>query len=159
MNYINFILSNMKAFTNLLKKNPAIWDSILLILRIWFGYVMIKNGFVFFKIVSSGEERKIIEDWFGGKLHFPLPVFMACLAKGSEVFGGLFVLLGLFTRVSALFVFITMLVATLVANTGIGWDVYGTITLSFAFFALLFIYWGGGKFALDRMIWRRENPV
>jgi putative oxidoreductase len=144
----------MDPFTNLLKRYPATWDIILVILRIWFGYVMIKNGFVFFKIISSASEQKVIEEWFGSQLHFPAPVFMACLAKGSEFFGGLFVALGLFTRVSALFVFITMLVATLVANTGIGWDVYGTITLSFALFALLFIYWGGGKFALDRFIFK-----
>src|ERR1700753_1294326 len=142
----------MKTIINPLNKYPITWAFILLILRIWFGYVMIKNGYVFFKIVSSADGQKVIQDWFGTKLHFPFPIFMACLAKGSEFFGGLFVLLGLFTRISALFVFITMLVATLVANTGIGWDVYGTITLSFAFFALLFMYWGGGRFALDRFI-------
>jgi len=148
----------MYPFINLLKRYPATWDIILLILRIWFGYVMMKNGFVFFKIVSSASEQKIIGDWFGGQLHFPAPVFMACLAKGSEFFGGLLVTVGLFTRVSALFVFIAMLVATLVANTGIGWDVYGTITLSFAFFALLFIYWGAGKFALDRIFPKKNTP-
>jgi putative oxidoreductase len=147
----------MNAITKLVNKTPAIWNVILLILRIWFGYVMMKNGFVFFKIVSSPAERKVIEDWFGGQLHFPLPVFMACLAKGSELFGGLFVLLGLFTRISALFVFITMLVATLVANTGIGWDVYGTITLSFALFALLFIYWGSGKYGLDNIFQKKKT--
>jgi len=65
-------------------------------------------------------------------------------------------MLGRFTRVSALFVCITMLVATLHANLGIGWDVYGTITLSFCLFAVLFIYWGGGRFALDNVI-RKKN--
>jgi putative oxidoreductase len=149
----------MNAITNLVNKNPSIWDIILLILRIWFGYVMMKNGFVFFKIVSSPAEQKVIQDWFGGQLHFPLPVFMACLAKGSEFFGGLLVALGLFTRVSALFVFITMLVATLVANTGIGWDVYGTITLSFALFALLFMYWGAGKYGLDAIFLKSKKAV
>jgi len=137
-------------------KFPILWDIILLILRIWFGYFMMKSGFVFFQILTSEEERKIIIDWFGKGLHFPFPVFMACLAKGSEFFGGLFVMLGLFTRVSALFVCITMLVATLHANLGIGWDVYGTITLSFCLFAVLFIYWGGGRFALDNVI-RKKN--
>ena len=147
----------MNAITNLINKTPALWDIILLILRIWFGYVMMKSGFVLFRILSSGDERKVIEDWFGKGLHFPFPVFMACLAKGSEFFGGLFVLLGLFTRVSALFVCITMLVATISANTGIGWDVYGTITLSFCLFALMFIYWGAGKYALDNVIKQRKN--
>jgi len=147
----------MDIKTKVFNKDPALWDIILLILRAWFGYVMIKNGAVFFRILSSADERKVIEDWFGNQLHFPLPVFMACLAKGSEFFGGLFVLLGLFTRVSALFVFVTMLMATLVANTGKGWDVYGTITLSFCLYALVFIYWGGGKYALDALIWRSRN--
>jgi len=118
----------------------------------WFGYFMMKSGFIVFRILTSVDERVDIEHWFGGKLHFPLPIVMACLAKGSEFFGGLLVLLGLFTRVSALFVFITMVTATLVANTGIGWDVYGTITLSFAFFSLIFVYWGSGKYGLDAVI-------
>ncbi len=147
----------MKPITNLSNKYPALWDLILLILRIWFGYVMMKNGFVFFKIVSSAAEQKVIQDWFGGQLHFPFPIFFGSLAKGSEFFGGLFVMLGLFTRISGLFVFITMLTATLIANTGIGWDVYGTITLSFALYALLFIYWGSGRYGLDRLIWKRKN--
>lgn len=147
----------MKSVTSRLDQNHIAWNIILLLTRIWFGYFMMKSGFIVFRILSSANERVDIEQWFGGKLHFPLPVFMACLAKGSEFFGGLFVLLGLFTRVSALFVFITMLVATLVANTGIGWDVYGTITLSFAFFALLFVYWGGGRYALDSLIWQKRN--
>jgi len=155
--YINFISQTMNTITKLTNKNPAAWDIILLILRIWFGYFMMKSGFVFFHILGSADERKAIEDWFGTGLHFPFPVFMACLAKGSEFFGGLFVMLGLFTRLSALFVFITMLLATLVANTGIGWDVYGTITLSFCLFALIFMYWGGGKYALDNIIKKRKN--
>lgn len=157
MKCVNFIFQTMNIISNLINKSPSAWDVILLLLRIWFGYFMMKSGFVFFHILSSADERKVIDDWFGKGLHFPAPVLMACLAKGAEFFGGLFVMSGLFTRLSALFVFITMLVATLVANTGIGWDVYGTITLSFCLFALIFIYWGGGKYALDNIIMKTQS--
>ena len=132
--------------------NTVAWNIILFILRIWFGYFLMKNGRVFFQILTSADQRKFFEYWFGKELHFPFPVFMGCLAKGSEFFGGLMVMAGLFTRVFAGLASFTMLVATLFANTGAGWDPYGMLTLSFCLFGIIFVYWGAGKYSIDQLI-------
>jgi uncharacterized membrane protein YphA (DoxX/SURF4 family) len=138
--------------------NDVAWNIILLILRIWFGYFLMKNGRVFFQILTSADQRKFFEYWFGKELHFPLPVVMGCLAKGSEFFGGLFVMFGLFTRVFAFLASFTMLVATITANSGAGWDPYGMLTLSFCLFGIIFVYWGAGRYAIDALI-KKRNPA
>ncbi len=132
-------------------KTTRLWDIIILILRIWLGYQMIHNGRFFYQMFSSEEDRKFFEGWFGNGLHFPFPLFMAFLAKGAEFFGGILVLLGVFTRVGASLIAFTMLVATLAANLGKNFEVDGTITISYCLFAVIFIYWGGGKFAIDSL--------
>jgi len=129
----------------------AIGDVIMLILRIWVGYIMMTNGRFFFRLFYSDEDRKFFEGWFGHGLHFPFPLFMAFLAKGGEFFGGLLVLPGLFTRVGAFLIAFTMLVATLSANIGKNWGVDGTITVSFCIMAIVIMYAGGGKYALDSL--------
>src|SRR5271163_169048 len=99
-------------------RNSNPWDIILLILRIWLGYQMMKNGKFFFQMLYSQEYRNFFIGWFGKTLHFPFPLLMAYLAKGAEFFGGLLVLLGLYTKVGASLIAFTMLVATLTANLG-----------------------------------------
>jgi uncharacterized membrane protein YphA (DoxX/SURF4 family) len=125
------------------------WDIILLVLRLWLGYQMMKNGKYIFQMPFSEEYRKFFESWFGNTLHIPFPLTMAYLAKGAEFFGGLLVFLGLFTRVGAFLIAFTMAVATVVANLGKNWGVDGTITVSFCLFAVVLIYWGSGKYAIS----------
>ena len=147
----------MSAITKPITKTNKLWDIILLILRIWFGYVMMKNGKFFFEMFTSAGDRKFFEGWFGNSLHIPFPLVMAFVAKGAEFFGGLLVLLGLFTRVGASLVAFTMLVATLTANIGKNWGVDGTITVSFCLFAVVFIYWGGGRYAIDSLFKKAQS--
>jgi putative oxidoreductase len=82
---------------------------------------------------------------------------MAFLAKGGEFFGGILVLTGLFTRVGAFLIAFTMLVATLVANLGKNWGVDGTITVSFCVFAIVLLYWGGGKYSVDSLLVKNKT--
>jgi len=123
-------------------------DIILLMLRIWLGYEMMKNGKYIFQMPFSESDRKFFEYWFGHDLHFPFPLHMAYLAKGAEFFGGLLVLLGLFTRVGAALIAFTMFIATLTANLGKNWGVDGTVTVSFCLMAIMIINYGGGRYAL-----------
>ena len=141
----------INAITKPINKTTTLWDIILLILRIWLGYVMLKNGKSFFSLISSEEDRKFFISWFGNDLHFPFPLFMAYLAKGAEFFGGLFILSGCFTRVAASLVAFDMLVATLTNNLGKNWGIESSITISYCLFAIIFIYWGGGKYAVDSL--------
>jgi uncharacterized membrane protein YphA (DoxX/SURF4 family) len=103
----------------------------------------------FYEMFTSQPDRDFFEHWFGKELHFPIPLFMAFLAKGGEFFGGILVLTGLFTRVGAFLIAFTMLVATLTANLGKNWEPDGTITISYCIIAIPLLYWGGGKYALD----------
>jgi uncharacterized membrane protein YphA (DoxX/SURF4 family) len=77
---------------------------------------------------------------------------MAYLAKGAEFVRGLLVFLGLFTRAGAFLIAVTMMVATLVANIGRNWDVDGTITVSFCLLAVIFLYWGPGKYSVSSLL-------
>src|SRR4030095_10476564 len=92
------------------------WNIYLLLARLWLGYSMIKGGQSILRFFSSQELRHFFQNWFGNELGLPAPLAMAFLAKGTEFFGGFFVCLGMFTRVSASLIAIVMLVATLVAN-------------------------------------------
>ena len=53
---------------------------------------------------------------FVGKLGFPAPDFFAWAAGLSELVGGIFIALGLMTRVSGFFLLQTMLVAVFLAH-------------------------------------------
>src|SRR5947209_229457 len=90
---------------------------VLLFIRIWLGYRMITASFSSVTgILTSPSEREFFTKWFGSELHFPFPLVMAFLAKGSELVGGIFVLIGLFTKKAAGLIAITMFIATITAN-------------------------------------------
>ena len=128
---------------------------LLLLLRIWFGYTMMDNG----RFIFNKSNEDFFLNWFGNELHFPAPMLMFYLAKGSEFFGGLFIFLGLITRIAAAFIAFTMMVATVTANRNQIFGGDGSITISFFLFAILFIYTGGGKWSSDYLIFikKKEN--
>ena len=134
----------------------SIWNIVLLLVRIWLGYRMFTASYSSVTgIIFHPEERAFFEKWFGEELHFPMPLAMAFLAKGSELAGGIFVFAGLFTRASASLIAFTMLVATLTANLGKDFNIDGGFTISYFLFALILIVEGGGKYSLDYLLSRR----
>lgn len=88
------------------------------------------------------------------ELGFPLPGLFAWAAGLSEFVGGLCLALGLATKPSACFVFITMLVAGLLRHAD---DPFATKEKAFlyAIIALTFMLVGSGKFGLDALLRRR----
>jgi uncharacterized membrane protein YphA (DoxX/SURF4 family) len=135
----------------------TVWNIVLLLTRIWLGYRLFTASYSsVVGILTSPTERLFFQKWFGEELHFPLPVLMAFLAKGAELSGGIFLLLGLFTRISASLVAFTMFIATITANLGENWTIDGGFTISYFFFALIFIVQGGGKFSFDYLLSRRR---
>ncbi|HEX3080160.1 MAG TPA: DoxX family protein, partial [Puia sp.] len=86
-------------------------DIIVLLVRIWLGYRMFTASYSsVVGILFHPGERAFFIKWFGEELHFPWPLTMAFLAKGSEMTGGIFVLIGLFTRPAAALIAFTMLI-------------------------------------------------
>ena len=102
------------------------------------------------KLVQSRDHlAKTLGGWVDD---FPAPLLMYYLAKGSEFFGGLFLFIGIFTRVAGGLVAFTMLVATLTANLHSIYDGDGAITISFFLFALLFVFIGPGKWSIGYLL-------
>jgi len=131
---------------------------VLLLVRIWLGYAMFMASYVsVIDIIFHPGERAFFEKWFGEELHFPMPLTMAFLAKGSELAGGIFVFAGLFTRPSASLIAFTMLVATLTANLGKNFNIDGGFTISYCLFALVLVVEGGGKYSLDYLLFSRNT--
>jgi uncharacterized membrane protein YphA (DoxX/SURF4 family) len=136
--------------------NPGLRNVILLLIRIWLGYRMTGASFSsVIDILFHPGERAFFEKWFGQELHFPMPVTMAFLAKGSELLGGVLVFLGLFTKPAAFLIAFTMTIATLTANLGENWIIDGGFTVSYVLFALVLLTEGSGKYSLDFLLGRR----
>jgi len=136
----------------------SLWSILMTALRIWLGYRMITASYSsVVGILTSEKEREFFIKWFGAELHFPAPLVMAFLAKGSELLGGILLLAGLFTRPAAVLVAFTMLVATLTANLGENFQIDGGFTISYFLFALIFILWGGGKYSIDNLLFKKPG--
>ena len=133
-------------------------DIILLSVRIWLGYRMFTASYSsVVGIIFHPGERAFFIKWFGEELHFPWPLAMAFLAKGSELTGGIFVLIGFLTRPAAALIAFTMLIATLTANLGQDWNIDGGFTVSYFLFALILLTEGPGKFSLDQWLFRKKS--
>ena len=144
----------------MISEKTTIRDIVLLSVRIWLGYRMFTASFSsVVGILFHPGERAFFIKWFGEELHFPFPLIMAFLAKGSELTGGIFVLIGLLTRPAAALIAFTMLIATLTANLGQDWNIDGGFTVSYFLFALILITEGPGKFSLDKWIFRKKLAI
>ena len=118
--------------------------------RLTVGLVFIGTGWG--KLHSLGD----VTDFFAS-LHIPAPGFNARLAASTEFFGGIAVLVGLGTRLAALPLGFTMVVAILTAKRG---DITGlTALVGFEEWSyLVFFIWlavaGPGPISLDALIRR-----
>lgn len=127
-------------------------DTGLLILRVFAGLFMaFGHGFGKFNRFFSGDEIKFL-DFLGIGMKASL-----FLAMSAEFFFALFIVVGLFTRASSVFLIITMFVAAFVAHWG---DPFGKMELSLLYltiFTTLF-FTGGGKYSVSNLFSSRfEN--
>ena len=123
-------------------------DSALLLLRIGFGLSMAFAHGVGKIPPSEGFTGYV------GSLGFPQPSFFAWAAGLAEFVGGIFIALGLLTRVSGFFLLQTMLVAVFVAH---GDDPYKKMEMGllYAMVALALTATGAGRFSVDRFLSER----
>lgn len=125
----------------------------LLILRAGLGIMFVLYGY---PKVFGGPETWIT---VGSAIGFPGldPMFFGFMAGIIELFGGIFLILGLFFKPALVLIIVGMLFAA-VSDTGSGEEFRGashSIELGIVFFSLLFI--GAGKYSLDRMFTRRKK--
>lgn len=118
--------------------------------RIVVGLYFIKHGNGFFDLKAMEE----IADYFSTELHFPLPLLMAYVRTGAELFGGIMLVAGFFTRVGAFLIMCTMLVATFTALKGDIAD-KAELTVVYAIFCFVIILVGSGKYSLDNYFFNK----
>ena len=133
-----------------------IWNILLLPIRLWLGYRMFTASYSSVTgIIFNPEERAFFIKWFGKELHYPMPLLMAFIAKSAELSGGLFLFAGLFTKVAASLIAFTMFMATVTANLGKDFNIDGGFTISYFLFAIIFNFWGAGKYSLDYLFFKK----
>ena len=139
----------MNYFTST-KSNPIALNIVLLIVRVFIGFAMISHGFPKLQQLFSGEEIQFYDFLgVGQKTSLILTVF-------AEFVCSIFLILGLFTRWAAFFLFFTMAIAGFVVH---GADTFDKRELSLVYLCiyLLIIAFGPGKFSVDGMISRKKS--
>ena len=126
--------------------NKDFASSSLFILRIWLGCMMMYHSYWAFTEGIDG-----FAGYLGDKLGFPAPVLFAYLAKGSEFFGGLLLVLGLLVRLSAALIALTMAVAVFIAH---GDHIIGEGELALNYLTLaIVIFWDNPlRFSLSMLM-------
>jgi putative oxidoreductase len=121
------------------------------LVRLVVGVVFINTGWG--KLHSLDK----VTTFFAG-LHIPAPHLNAIVAASTEFFGGILVLVGLFTRLAALPMAFTMVIAILTAKRG---DIEGPSSLlafeevSYLVMFLWLALAGPGRLSLDWLLGRR----
>ena len=130
---------------------------LLLLIRVWWGWSFFLTGKG--KLMNLGKTTE-----FFASLDIPLPQVNALLAGATECFGGLLLLLGLFSRAACAPLIFTMLVAYVTADrealTAIVRDTdkfTGATPLLFLLASLLVFVFGPGRLSLDALLFRRKT--
>ena len=133
-----------------MKQNFSSTDKIreagLALIRIVTGFFMVYHGWEIFE----PSKMKAYFDWE----QFKASTWLVYAGKASELIGGLFLALGLFTRISALVIAGTMLYISLFVGNGRIWyeDQHPFL---FVLLALVFFFIGGGKYSIDYFFFKR----
>lgn len=121
-------------------------DLAALVLRLIFGGLFIRYGYM--KLIGFDEILPMFGDiiGIGSKLSLILVIF-------AEFFCGIFVTIGLLTRVSVIPIFITMVVAFFIAH---GADPFDAKALAFVFLILSLVVFllGSGKYSVDKLLFK-----
>src|SRR3569623_1034922 len=96
----------MKKLIEWFNNPPVEGASSILLLRLMVGGVIFWEGFLKFVYTNQGVGRFT-------KLGFPFPELTANFVATTEIIGGLFLLVGLFTRFSSFYFIVEMIVAIL----------------------------------------------
>ena len=123
---------------------------------------MLFRGFIGYGLFTHGKGKLPPSEEFvgmlGGKLGMAAPEAMAWMAGIGEGVCGVLIMIGLFTRPSAIWAGITLLVAAyahVFGSLGGGFEV-GEKALLYVFAIVLICALGGGKFSIDSAIFRKK---
>ncbi len=122
------------------------------LLRIWLGAMMITHGYG--KVLGDSSKFMAGVESMG----FPFPTFFAWAAALSEFAGGIFLVLGLFTRFWSLMALATMAVAAFIGHAD---DPFGRKELALTYLVLSAVVFllGPGRASLDQALFGRRSAV
>ena len=134
-----------------LLSSRAIFENWMILVRIFTGIIIVYYGLEIF----NHDKIKGDVDWLTD-IHFPAPLFMTYLGKTAELIGGLLLIAGLFTRLAAFVLVITMGIIIFVMGKG---HIFGDEQLPFLLLLLFtsFIFCGAGKWSLDHLVFNRKK--
>jgi len=126
----------------------------LLVARLSVGWVMVESGYGKLGNLSD------VTDYFRS-LGIPAPELQAPFAAGSELLFGALLMIGLFTRMSAIPLMVIMTVAIITAKRedlgGLS-DLFGFIEYLYIVLLLFLLVRGGGFLSVDRLlVWKRSR--
>ena len=126
----------------------------LLLLRLTLGVAMLYNGWD--KVIPAGglhgnNTFSALQHWDASVMRMGLPAWLGTVSALTEFFGGMLLLVGLLTRLAAVFVAVNMGVALWKVNLHHG---YTGSQYSVALFvmALVLVAFGSGALAVDRRL-------
>jgi putative oxidoreductase len=131
--------------------NPnAVLPGFMIIARIMTGIIIANYGLeVFSKEHMNGNVQWLTD------IHFPLPFIMAYIGKGIELVGGMFLVLGLLTRLSCIALIADMIVIIFIMGHG---KIFGDEQLPFLLMLLFIVFAvnGAGRWSIDKLIFDRK---
>lgn len=126
-------------------------SSFLLLIRLYWGWQLIESGWG--KLHNLG---KVTE--FFTSLGLPMPAQMAVFISCVELFGGIFLALGLLSRFTALVLTINLITAYITADREALFSIfsdpdkfYAAAPYTFLVASLIVLIFGAGKFSLDTL--------
>lgn len=139
-----------RRLARLMQSREGAADKALLLVRVLFGLTL--------ALAHGSKKLTGLEAFVASvaKKGILLPELLAPLAMMSEFLGGLLLALGLLTRVAALFVLGTMLVAAVYVHAA---DPFSKkeLALAYAAVALALFFWGAGRHSLDAWLFGRSR--
>lgn len=133
----------------------------LLMFRIVVGIVFFVHGAQKLFSLFNGWGLEGTGNWMGSIGLHP-GYYMAMLAGSAEFFGGVFLIIGLMTRLSSLFLIITMAVAILYVHLQNGFFTYNNgyeYAMVLLFSSMTILIGGAGAFSLDKLIFNNTKNV
>jgi len=124
-----------------------------LLVRLFVGYFFFETGLG--KVANLGAMAERFAGW-----GIPFPAFNAVLSGYTELIGGALIVLGLFTRLAAIPLFINMAVAILVVKMKAVGGLDEFVELDEPLYALSFLWLffsGPGWVSLDHLFWGRRR--
>ncbi len=128
-----------------------LYDAGLLILRIVVGCFMMTHGLPKLAMLTGNEPIQFADPFGVG------PTASLALTVFAEVVCSFLIILGLLTRLAAIPLIITMVVAVFYVHIADPFAVKEMAGLYLTIYVFLGIA-GSGRFSIDHLIWKRKNP-